>query len=550
MTVTNVKHLREAEQALSRERLAGAERIQALMEAMPIFVGLCDPAGDLLYVNLPPLKALNLSLKEIEGKPIWETLWFANSPEQAARMKEGVRIAQAGRPFRSEFQVQSPEGLRELEISMIPILSNEGVLRFLLPSGVDVTERNLAQRALEASTAAARDAQTSAERAKEAAEQATMAKDQFLSVLSHELRTPLTPAMLGLELMAADLDLNTKTRTVDDDTLESIRETFASVRGNLDLQVRLIDDLLDITRISRGKLELQLQPTDANEAARSAVSITAGEAAERKVVVTLDLCADRSIVNADPARLRQILWNLLTNAIKFTPVGGNVTVRTANPSPGSIAVSVQDSGRGIERDKTEAIFNAFEQGGVGITRAFGGLGLGLAISRSLAIAHGATLIARSEGVDKGATFDLTMSLSEAEAEVGSVAAPPIRGADQKAPRVLLVEDNQDTARMTAELLRRSGATVVIATSVAEAVERCKEAKELDALVSDLGLPDGTGYDVIRRVHEECGNLPAIAFSGFGTDEDRRRVREAGFRTLLVKPIDFESLRAALALALA
>ena len=332
-TVSDVKPLREAETALLKEREAATARLQATLDTLSILVGLLDLEGRVVYCNRAPLEALGVDFETVRNVRVEETPWFAHDPEMANRVKEATRIALSGHVVNTEATSAGIGGVMDLDMTFAPVRDVDGAIIYLLVNSVDVTARNAALREVARERVEATDARISAERAKEAAERASRAKDEFLSVLSHELRTPLTPAMLGLELMEADLSLMESTLTVDEETVESIRDTFGTVRTNLDLQVRLIDDLLDITRIARGKLELHKTPTDLHAAAGHALDISFAEATEKDIELVFLPDAGRATVFGDPARLRQVLWNLVANAVKFTPRGRQGDDRLAQPEP-------------------------------------------------------------------------------------------------------------------------------------------------------------------------------------------------------------------------
>ena len=368
--------------------------------------------------------------------------------------------------------------------------------------------------------------------ARNVAEAASLAKDQFLAMLSHELRTPLTPVLMA----AAALN-------DDPDTPEHLRPTFAMIRQNVELEARLIDDLLDVMRIIRGKLPYQFEPVDLHDLIGRTLEICRSEARAKCLLLDVDLAAAEPFVRGDPARLQQVLWNLVKNAIKFTPEGGRIGVRSA-ARDGWAAIEVSDSGIGIDPAVLPKVFNAFEQGEDSITRRFGGLGLGLAISRSIAEAHGGRLAAASAGPGLGATFTLELAtISPAAFRAGRAAAPrPDDGPRSANLRLLLVEDDPMTARVMGKLLRNAGYAVTTANSVADAL--AAPLGEIDVIISDLGLPDGSGLDVMRRARDLAGRaLPGIALTGFGMDEDHRKTREAGFVAHLTKPIDFPRLDA-------
>jgi two-component system, chemotaxis family, CheB/CheR fusion protein len=261
--------------------------------------------------------------------------------------------------------------------------------------------------------------------------------------------------------------------------------------------------------------------------------------------VVLELNASRPVVDADAARIQQVLWNLLKNAVKFTPQSGRITVRTEDAPGDRVRIHVTDTGIGMEEGVARRAFNAFEQGGESITRQFGGVGLGLTISKTLVDAHGGTLTATSNGLGKGSTFSIELP--------GARPAPHAAAPDTTEPRearewarqlrILLVEDHADTARLLSRLLRRLGHTVHVADTVAAAID-LSEREPIDLILSDLGLPDGTGIDLMRSIRERQP-VTAIALSGYGMEADVRKSLAAGFRKHLTKPVSFANLQAAI-----
>ena len=430
--------------------------------------------------------------------------------------------------------------------------------------------------------------------AKEQAEAANEAKDHFLATLSHELRTPLTPVLAITAVLEEEERLP-----------GYARKHLATVRRNVELEARLIDDLLDLTRISRGKIEVHPVPTDARELLRDAVSTCcqldggpgwlparprAGLAVCRGRRVESHLAAASHRVRADGPRLSQVFWNLLNNAIKFTPDGGTVTVRTRNDD-GQLAVSVSDTGIGIEPARLPHIFDAFNQGDPAVSARFGGLGLGLAISRAIVELHGGGLSAESAGRGRGATFTVRLPLDPdaaatdedhaalasagarlALAAAGTASAAGPKAAGRRAPgpsapttshatphgppgrpaslRILLIEDHGDTAAAMADLLDGLGHRVTVAGSVAAALAAVEglaasgNGPPLDLVISDLGLPDGNGQDLMRELSRHYG-LKGIALSGYGTEEDRDKSLRAGFSLHLTKPIHPRALQQAI-----
>jgi two-component system CheB/CheR fusion protein len=330
-----------------------------------------------------------------------------------------------------------------------------------------------------------------------------------------------------------------------------MRGEIAMVRRNIELEARLIDDLLDVTRITRGKLELQYQEVDLRQVLEHAILTSCGEEVAAGRLRVIEELADGQRLWADAPRLTQVFWNLLSNAVKFTPEGGTIAVRSwADES--WLVVEVSDTGIGIEPELLPRIFQAFEQGEPRGAQRFGsGLGLGLAISRAIVEFHGGTLEARSDGPGCGATFRVRLPLTSVPAGVAAAANEPSLSVAQamRALRILLVEDHADTAEAIAELLRLLGHEVTVAFTLSAGLAAAEEIHGrgpggIDLVVSDLGLPDGNGLDLMRELAGRYG-LKGIALSGYGMEEDLRRSREAGFERHLTKPINFQALQAVL-----
>jgi signal transduction histidine kinase/DNA-binding response OmpR family regulator len=365
----------------------------------------------------------------------------------------------------------------------------------------------------------------SAQKARAESDRANRAKDSFLAMLSHELRTPLTPVLtsvLGLE-QSQNLP-------------EEMRASLQMIRRNVELEARLIDDLLDLTRISKGKVQLNLAEVDAHLLLRSALEICQADIEKKSLVLRTEFAAEKVALLADPARLQQIFWNLIKNAVKFTPEGGGLEIRTENHHH-ELRVEVSDTGIGIDAETLPKIFNAFEQGE---RSQFGGLGLGLAISKALVETHHGKLIAESEGPDKGSRFTAIFPLAETTHPANQSAAPSTPVA-HKPMRVLLVEDHEDTNRSLTQLLRRRGYHVQPAHSVQAALEAAAH-EQFDVLVSDIGLPDGSGIDLMEKLKNDHP-IFGIALTGFGMEEDLRKSQEVGFNHHLVKPVDLNRLDA-------
>ena len=368
-------------------------------------------------------------------------------------------------------------------------------------------------------------------KAKKAAENANKAKDQFLAALSHELRTPLSPVLMMSTAMELDPALPAE-----------IREQAAIIRRNAELEARLIDDLLDHSRIRHGKLTLVRAPVDLHALLSETEEIVRSEGTSKRVAIVFEKNADDCCVMGDAARLQQVFWNIIKNGVKFTPSGGEIRVATSNLD-GQIIVRVTDTGIGIAPEALPKIFQAFEQGTLA-TGSFGGLGLGLAITRAIVQMHGGRIVAESDGPGRGANFSVALQTIQAPA----AAAPPIApvlAVKRAKLRLLLVEDHDSTREVLARILRRSEHQVHDAATGAAALELLASAGPFDAVISDLGLPNLNGFQLLKEIHTAQPHLPAIALSGYGMDEDVKRAKAAGFMAHLVKPVPFDQLRALL-----
>jgi signal transduction histidine kinase len=385
-----------------------------------------------------------------------------------------------------------------------------------------------AQNALLQREAEERTRRIKAEAARAEAEAANAAKDRFLAMLSHELRTPLTPIVYAIALLEKD-----------EDCPPHIREAVATIRRNVGVEARLIDDLLDLARVRSGKLTLRKETVDAHEILRDAIAICFADAAQPKARLIEQIEAENVRLEADPARLRQIFWNLVSNAVKFTPEEGSIFIRTAN-SQGWLRVEVNDTGAGIEPHKLSRIFDAFEQG----TRdSSSGLGLGLAICKALVELHGGTIEAHSAGPGAGASFIVRLPCSApAKGEKSSDTAGTTR---LGAIRILVVDDHRDTAESLRLLLAGQGHVVRTAASIAQAL-KVAESFEFDILISDIGLPDGHGTELLARLRSATDRpILGIAMSGFGMQDDQKHSWQAGFVEHLTKPVDFAVLNEAI-----
>jgi signal transduction histidine kinase len=357
---------------------------------------------------------------------------------------------------------------------------------------------------------------------------ANRAKDVFLATLSHELRTPLTPVVGWIKLL--------RSGTLDE---KSVAQALDAIERNAWLQSRLIDDLLDTSRIATGKLHFEPKPTDLNVAVKAAVDTVRASASARNIDLSVALWPSSLIVLGEPVRLQQIAWNLVSNAIKFTDPGGKVSITTQLDSK-QAQLTVVDTGVGIEPEFLPHVFDRFRQADGSTSRRHGGLGLGLAIADALAKLHGGRLKARSDGIGRGATFSLRMELAPAE----KVAPEPVdtKRHSLEGLEVLIVEDSPDTLLLLSTIFRREGAVVSTASSAAEALSRAVSNRP-HIIISDIGMPDVDGYQLLEQLRLLPGlsDVPAIAVSGYASEEDRERALAVGYLALVPKPIDVDVL---------
>lgn len=490
--------LNDSLEAEIAERRTAEERFRVVFEAAPSAILVFDEAGAIHLVNSQAEQTFGNSRAELMQRNIYDLITTDGVP-----VTTGVLVKQAQRSDGSQFPA---------EVDCRPIQSSEGP--FFLASILDITQKRQAEEAL---------------RAKAEAEAANEAKDRFLAILSHELRTPLTPIVYAVAMLENDQDCP-----------PHIQEAIATIQRNVWLEARLIDDLLDLARIRNGKLTLEVQNVEAHNLIQEARKISLAELTKKHIHLVERLDATQTQLCGDPGRLRQVFWNLLTNAIKFTPENGTVTIRTSS-GKGELQVEISDTGMGIEAAKIGHIFDAFEQATPHNTA---GLGLGLSICKVLVELHGGKISARSEGRGRGASFSVTLPLS-------SPVAPAPESQPHEEPRIdslriLVVEDHEDTAMSLRLLLNAEGHDVRIAGSIAQALAAAGDFS-FDVLMSDIGLPDGRGTDLLRQIRDQTA-LPftAIAMTGFGMEDDLEQSRQAGFDAHLTKPVEFSVLRQTIA----
>ena len=365
-------------------------------------------------------------------------------------------------------------------------------------------------------------------------------KDEFLAALSHELRTPLSAISSMLDVLELQQSLANMSDAQTPTELD--RSGLKLIRRNVHILVSLINELLDLTHISRGDLHLELATIDAHHAIGDALRDVAAQLKAKRIDLRVNLRAEFRHIKADNSKFHRIITNLIGNAIKFTPVDGKIRVVTTNAPPNDdLIIEISDSGIGIDSESLARIFSPFEQGDTSVRRRFGGLGLGLSISKSLAEAHGATLEAESGGKDNGSTFRLRFKTEQIFPGELVLMSQPILVTSM---RVLLVEDHADTRECLHRLLESGGHMVRSAEDARSAIA-WSEREKFDLLVADVSLPDRSGLELLLELRERDPRLLAIALSGYGMPQDFVDSKEAGFVEHFVKPVDMPKLHAAI-----
>jgi PAS domain S-box-containing protein len=533
----------------ARRRAEANERwLSAVLSSIGDAVIATDGQGRVSFTNAVARSMTGWAEDEAKGKPLGDVFAIVSEedhrpvePPVARVIREGVVAGLA-----NHIAVIARDGTeRPITDSAAPIKDDEDNIVGAVLVFRDVTDARRHEKERESLLAAEKAARSEAELA-------NRAKDRFLAVLSHELRTPLTPI-----LIAASSLLEKGNRSLD----PSVRSVLEMVQRNVELESRLIDDLLDVSRIARGQMVLDLKTVDVHQAIRDSVEICLDATTVAGLDVVLDLAARHHHVNSDHSRLMQVVWNLVRNAARFSPGGGTLSIRTSStpgPGPGDeqsngafgpgpaqrLIVEFIDTGIGIDPASYDRIFEPFYQGEADGRGRPDGLGLGLTISRTIAEAHGGRLSVQSPGLGKGSTFRLELGTVLVDATPSpEPIKPPSSLPEPSGLNVLLVEDNEDTLRFLTWILRKRNYNVVPVDRVSAALAAAGEA-QFDLLISDIELPDGTGLELIHGLGGGR-TLPGIAISGFGSDEDRRQSACAGFAEHLTKPIDLNRLEAAI-----
>jgi PAS domain S-box-containing protein len=496
------------------------ERYFELYSFAPVALLWLDQNGVIEEVNQEACVVLGGPEATVVGRPL---IVFVAAHDRRAFLEHMRRCRHQDGPVETELSIVSRDG------RVVPVcVHSKRSTRHQARSVCWTILINLTDRLrLEQAT---RDAEGERQRAEEGATVArekNEAKDRFLAMLSHELRTPLTPALFAAA------------RLVEDDMPEQSRMLGTVIKRNIEMEAHLIQDLLDVTRIGRGRLDLTLEVSNVHDVIKEAMDVSLPHARSKKLELVSDFKATSFHVRGDVTRLRQVFWNLLSNAIKFSD-SGRIEVRTENDASGSLRAIVSDNGIGMDVDVVGRLFTPFERHTVTSSRS--GLGLGLTICKGIIDAHNGRIWATSTGVGRGSMFEVELPSVPPSRDSQSPAAGPNDRAQRRPPkvRILVVDDDPDTVKMLASMLAGDGHHLGVAHNLKEAVDLIHE--PWDIVVSDLGLPDGSGLDVARRFRRIPSKPRLIALSGYGSDGDLKASRGAGFEMHIVKPIDLAQLR--------
>ncbi|MBD1848134.1 PAS domain S-box protein [Cyanobacteria bacterium FACHB-63] len=519
------------ERKQAREALRESERrFRRLVESNIFGVAFSDFSGGIHYGNDYFFNLLGYTREEMEaGLLRWTDITPPEFLPLDAQATAELRAEGIATPFEKEYIRK--DGTRVPILIGLVLLDQaynqpQEVIAFFL----DLTERKQAEAEREYLL-------TREQAARAAAERANRVKDEFLAIVSHELRSPLNPILGWSKLLLTQTLDSTKTT-----------QALSTIARNAKLQAELIEDLLDVSRILRGKLSLNVSPVDLTSTIQAALETVRLSAEAKSIQIHTQLASEVGLVSGDATRLQQVVWNLLSNAIKFTPSGGRVEIRLERQG-NTARMIVTDTGKGIHPDFLSHVFDHFRQEDGATTRKFGGLGLGLAIVHHLVELHGGTIEAASPGEGQGATFTVRLPLMPNSSHRTQESTQSTLDSDLTGIQILVVDDDADTREFVAFLLEQAGARIVTAASAGEALAtltRCQP----DALLSDIGMPEMNGYTLLRQVRtlspDQGGQIPAIALTAYAGEIDYQQAMAAGFQRHLTKPIEPERLVRAIA----
>ena len=515
--VTRQRQAEHRERQLLAEAAAANAKFHAFFEQGALFAGIMDVNGTLLEANRLSWEACGFTREQVIGKPFWEGPWWSPSQPLVEQIRAASVEAAAGQTFRAEMPYFVADGSERIaEVTIQPIRDESGRVLFLAATGQDVTERKRLEDNLRRLAADLSDADRR--------------KNEFLAMLAHELRNPLAP-----------ISNATRALRLTDGEGPGLREASAMLERQVGQMARLVDDLLDMSRITRGKIELRKERVELAPIVHQAVEAVVAHYRSMHHELTVTLPPGPVQLEADPARLAQVIGNLLNNACKFTDKGGHVWL-TVDQERDQAVIRVRDNGIGIAADDQSRLFGMFAQVDTSLERSRDGLGIGLTLVKTLVEMHGGTVQVHSEGLGRGSEFTIRLPVAAATARPSSRPAvrepiPPSVGR-----RILIVDDSEDGAESLAMLLQLGGHETYKAHDGQEAIKAAERLRP-DAVLLDIGLPILNGYEVCRRIRREPWgkHLTIVALTGWDQEEDRHRSREAGFDAHMVKPVDHDEL---------
>ena len=515
-------------EAANEEVRASEKRFRSLADNAPILIWIADTANSSTWFNRAWLEFTGRTIEEESG-----TGWTSGiHPDDFHRcVKTYTTSIEAREPFEMDYRLRHHDGTYRWIVDRgTPMFSAAGAFIGYMGGCVDIHERKEAEQSSEARLQTERSARAEAERI-------ALLKDEFLATVSHEMRTPLT-AILGWAGLLRKGSL----------TGDAFPQALETIERNARTQAQLIEDLLDMSHILSGRMRLDIQRVRLPDIIEAALAAAEPAAATKHIRIVRAIDARIAPFSGDPIRLQQVVWNLLNNAVKFTPSGGRITVTLAHVDS-HIEISIADTGEGIVAEFLPHVFDRFRQANATSTRRHGGLGLGLAIVKQLVELHGGTVRVRSPGAGRGSTFLIEFPIAaphgghHPETLTATDADTAHRGQDDPLPSlagadVLVVDDDLDTREMLRSVLEQSGAQVRTAGSAHEAVAAFDHHSP-HVLISDIGMPGEDGYALIRKIRERSAgaDVPALALTAFARSEDRRRAIGAGFQMHLAKPIE-------------
>lgn len=510
------------ERARAEAALRDSEELkQRILESSKDCIAVLTLNSEIIYISTGGLRLLEIADPTLVLNACWLDFWQGDDYENA---KIAIAAAKAGNTGQFQGFLSTRKGTPKWWDSIItPVRNTAGQVTQLVAISRDITKQKQAETERERLL-------VQEQIAREAADRANHVKDEFLAVLSHELRSPLNPILGWSKLLQQGKLDAAKTATA-----------LATIERNAQLQVQLIDDLLDISRILRGKLSLTVTSVDLNRVITEALETVRLAAEAKAIQIQVLTSSDVGVVIGDAGRLQQVVWNLLSNAVKFTPHRGQITV-TLSSDQSHAQIQVSDTGKGIRADFLPYVFEHFRQEDGATTRKFGGLGLGLAIVQQIVELHGGTVAVDSPGEDQGATFTVGIPLAPRSHISPAIEQPSSSTGDLSGTHILVADDDDDSREFVTFVLEHAGAIVTTAASGVEALQAFAQSIP-NLIVSDIGMPDMDGYMLLRQIRslplEQGGRIPAIALTAYAGELDQQQAITAGFQRHIAKPIDPE-----------